>query len=314
MRRQAPVTGSGTVALCIALLACAPRHSPQVPERGSEVVGPDRSVTQAKPVPDLASIAGQWDVVSFEGYQPQRLSGTVRAAFADFRHDGVSLRIECNFSGRAGTVRNGRFVRSRGHDSPQTLMGCEAERAARDQRYFSFFTRNPTVERLDRDGLRLRAEGSELILERPAVRRLRFVPRPAELRGEWRMMELAYYQAERGYSGIGWAQAPGRIMISGDRILYSRCPRYGVTFRLGDGGKLEKTGWADLPPTLSDCGEVSGAVAAPESQALWDAVRLLHANPLVEKTDQDSLLLSTERHGLLIKKVPRRSVEQSGVS
>lgn len=137
----------------------------------------ETSVTASKSKPalmlvqDAAKISGEWDIVSFEGYKPRRLNGTTRDAFADFSASGVSLQIECNHSGRQGNVKEGRFVLSPESDTIQTVVGCGREREDRDARYFTFFDKSPTVE-LQNDGrLRLSADGRELILERPSVRR-----------------------------------------------------------------------------------------------------------------------------------------------
>ena len=90
---------------------------------------------RAEPVANSEAIEGQWDIVSFRGYAPRRLQGTDRAAVADFRRNSVALRIECNSSGVAGEVRNGRFV-SRPGDRIQTLVGCGPVREARDAALF----------------------------------------------------------------------------------------------------------------------------------------------------------------------------------
>jgi hypothetical protein len=262
------------------------------------------------PVQDGAAIAGAWDVARFEGHEPRRLSGTVRAAFADFRADGVSLRIECNYSGRPGAVRDGRFVAMPG-DAMQTAMGCGAEREARDERFFSFFSKSPTIEQLGPDRLRLRAGGTELILERPALRRLRFVPPPAEIQGTWRMLEITRYIPAGGYTGSGLSEVPGRIVISGDRIGYSRCPQYHASFRWGEGGRLEKIGGTAPPQGFRDCVELAGPGPGYELPAPADVLALLHASPLVERTPEGALLISTETTGLLITKAPCEDREQS---
>jgi hypothetical protein len=261
-------------------------------------------------VQDGASIAGAWDVARFEGYEPKRLSGTVRAAFADFRPDGVSLRIECNYSGRAGTVREGRFIVSP-NDGMQTAMGCGAEREARDERFFSFFTRSPTIERLGPDRLRLRAGETELVLERPTLRRLRFVPTPGETQGTWRMLEITRYIPAGGYTGSGLSEVPGRIVISGDRIGYSRCPQYDAAYRWEEGGRLRKTGGNAPAQGFRDCPELGGPAPGYELPAPADVLALLHANPLVERTPEGALLISTDRIGLLITKAPCEGREQS---
>jgi heat shock protein HslJ len=261
------------------------------------------------PVQTYAEIDGAWDVASFEGYEPRRLSGTSRAAFADFRPAGVGLRIECNYSGRSGTVRDGRFVRV-ASDGGQTAMSCGPERHDRERRFFSFFENNPTIERLGPERLRLKSGATELILERPALRRLKFVPAPADLEGKWRLLELTRYHPEGGYSGIGLSEVPGRLVFSGDRLFYSRCPQYGLSFRWGEGGRLEKEGAAAPPAAPADCRELREPYPVPALPKPADLLELLHGNPAVERSG-DALLISTDRLGLLITKAPCESVEQS---
>jgi hypothetical protein len=263
------------------------------------------------PLADAASIAGKWDVVSFEGYRPRRLSGTHRAAYADFSERGVGLRMECNYSGRAGTIRDGKFIASEADDGAQTVMSCGRERDARESRFFSFFDKDATIERIGPDRLLLRSGATELILERPAVRRLQYVPTPAELEGRWRLLEVTHYMPGGGYSGIGLSEVPGRIVVSGDRLSYSRCPQFGLTFRVGPDGRLEKTGGTAPPATPADCRELAEPAPGRELPSQWDVLRLLHDTPLVEKTGEDALLISTERFGLLVTKAPCQTQEQS---
>lgn len=265
----------------------------------------DKLAGQApRPVQEAMSIAGQWDVVSFEGYRPQRLTGTVRAAFADFDERGVRLRIECNYSGRAGRVEGGRFRYAPEDAEIQTLMGCGTESQARDSRFFAFFEKSPAIGRVGADRLRLFADGAELILERPALRRLEYVPSPSEMRGTWRLLQMARYQPGSGYTGTGLSDVPGRILIRDGGISYSRCPRYGVEFRIDAAGRLIKTGDAKLPTAPRGCRELSAPPAAPMLPALWDVLRLLHSDPAIERAGEDTLLLSTDELGLLITKAP----------
>lgn len=305
-------TSTGTASLLLALLACAPAHQQEQADTGPRSVGAGQPVADAPtPVSSMATIAGEWDVVSFEGHRPQRLSGTRRAAYADFGERGVGLRMECNYSGRSGTIGNGRFVASDSRGAMQTVMSCGPERNEQESRYFAFFTKNPAVERVGSDRLRLRMENTELILARPAIHRLQFVPTPAELQGEWRMLEVTRYMPGGGYTGSGLSEVPGRVVISGDRLFYNRCPQTGVTFRLSGDGKLEKTGGGGPPTGAGGCRELGEAAPAPGLPAASDVLRLLHASPAVEKTDGNSLLLATDRLGLLITKAPCESLEQS---
>jgi heat shock protein HslJ len=296
---------------CLAFVACTPVTSPG-PQRETADSAPQAWTAQAPaPVADLSSTAGEWDVVSFEGYRPHRLSGTERAAIADFAENGVRLRIECNHSGRAGRISSGRFVAGDNSAAVQTVMSCGPERNARESRYFTFFEKNPTVEQLGRDRLRLRAGAAELILARPAIHRLSFVPTLSQLQGKWRMLELTRYLPGGGHTGGGLSEVPGRIVFSGDRLFYSRCPQLAVSFRLDEGGMVEKTGGAAPPAGETDCRELSGPAAAPRQPTLGDVLRILHADPAVEWVDEDKLLISTDRLGLLVTKAPCERLEQS---
>lgn len=127
----------------------------------------DSTTPPVGPVTSISQIEGPWDIVSFDGYRPQRHARPARDAYADFSRQRVSLRIECNYASRGGTVHGGRFVPADGEPGEQTLMGCGADREARERRYFEFFNRSPTIEGLPDGRLRLRADESELILERP---------------------------------------------------------------------------------------------------------------------------------------------------
>lgn len=294
--------------LCLAVSACAPAPQPTV-AASAEMPPAPIAVEPSGPVQDAVAVAGAWDVVSFEGYEPARLSGSGRAAYADFGPNGVGLRIECNQSGRGGTVGNGRFNSIKG-DGLQTAMSCGPERNARESRYFGFFEKSPTVEHIGADRLRLRAGTTQLILERPAVRRLSNLPTPAELQGSWRMLDLTRFQPEGGTAGIGLTETPGRIVFEGDRISYSRCPQYGVTFRWEENGRLVKTAGA-LPAKAGDCRELAEPAINSRMPAAGDVLALLHANPQVERTGDGALLISTERLGLVITKAPCESLEQS---
>ena len=297
----------------LALLACAPAAAP--PEAAAPVaaaapeIAPERE-DAPRPVNGYAEIAGAWDVASFEGYRPRRLSGTIRSAYADFNPKGVALRIECNYSGRGGTVAGGRFVPAARQENIQTAMGCGPEREGREDRFFTFFERSPTIERLGPERLRLRSGATALILERPAFRRLGFVPKPGELEGKWRLLELTRYEPEGGYSGIGLSEVPGRIVFSGDRLLYSRCPQYALTFRWGEGGRIEKTGGDAPPHGPTDCRELRDAYPVPALPGAAELLQLLHNDPWVERSGE-ALLVSNERLGLLITKAPCESLRQS---
>jgi hypothetical protein len=291
--------------LCLALLACTPIDQPGTENRDAASIQNNRPLKDVEAlVLDSATIAGEWDVARFEGQEPKRMSGTERAAFADFSERGVRLRIECNYSGRAGAVRNGRFIASPDNNISQTDMGCGQEREARDSRFFAFFGKSPIIQHDGPSRLHLRAEGSELILERPSIRRLHFVPTIAEVQGKWRMMEVTRYLPEGGFEGTGLSEAPGWIVISGDRLSYSSCPQFVVPFQLAANGRLEHMPKGNLPGSPHDCPAFAQPAPAVGLPALFDALGVLSAEPTIEKVDDNSLLLSTDRFGLLIMKAP----------
>lgn len=257
---------------------------------------------QAEPVASSSDIAGRWDVISFEGYEPAHMHGATPAAFANFGADGVRLRIECNYSGVNGLVRDGRFVAQPGLRM-QTQMGCRPEREERDRRYFSFFERSPAVERLPNGRLRLVAGESVLILERPERRRLAFLPDRSLLSGTWRMESLTRYGAQGGYSAIGLSDVPGRIVIEGDRLAYDRCRQYALAFSYGPDGRLTKTGGAPLPgkpscPALKLPWETSG-LPTPDQ-----ILPLLHGSPWVDDVGGGQMLIANEQLGLLLTREP----------
>lgn len=279
--------------LILGFAACAP---PPL------VIPSTRSGPAAIPVRSSSQIAGRWDVVSFEGYQPAHMQGASPAAFASFRDNGVSLRIECNDSSLSGEVRDGRFVARPGLRT-QTEIGCGPEREERDRRYFGFFDRSPTIERLGNGRLRLTAGRSVLVLERPEQRRLAHVPKRDELNGRWRMEELTRYGPQGGESGIGLSDVPGRIIIHSGRIAYDQCPQYALIFAYGADGRLTKTAGAALPPT-PNCPALKlpwQAAALPRPDEI---LPLLHANPWVEDVGGGRMLIANDRLGLVVTKEP----------
>lgn len=286
------------------LLLCLPACGTAVPQSQGMPTEPAGMPVEpaARPVQSSTEIAGRWDVVSFEGYRPARMQGATPAAFANFSADRVGLRMECNYSGVGGTVRDGRFVAEAGPRT-QTEMGCEPELEARDSRYFSFFDRSPTVERLATGRLRLVAGDSVLILERPEQRRLANLLELHELNGRWRMESLTRYGSQGGYSGIGLSDVPGRIVIDGNRLSYDRCPQYELTFAYGAEGRLVKTGGAPLPEQ-PDCAALKSRWETSGLPTPDEILPLLHGSPWVEDVGNGNMLIANEQLGLLVAKEP----------
>lgn len=289
---------SGLLAPCCTatLLACVPGASGELPSASPPLLNVSQSAT---PVANSEAIAGQWDIVSFQGHSPKRLSGAGRATRADFSDDGVALRIECNDSGARGKVVRGRFVPQPG-DRIMTTMSCGPERNARDAALFAFFVRAPLVEQFGDGRLRLTAGDDVLLLERPATRRLAYLPSPQQLLGEWRVLEITRYHEGGGISGIGLSDVPGRIEFDGIEAKYTLCPQYRLSYRYAPEGRIEKLGGAAVPAARQGCAPLEAEAFGRDMPLPWDVIRVLHANPLVELVDDETILLSTERYGVLL--------------
>jgi hypothetical protein len=234
------------------------------------------------PLADAASIAGKWDVVSFEGYRPRRLSGTQRAAYADFSERGVGLRMECNYSGRAGTIRDGKFVASEADDGAQTVMSCGRERDAREAASSPSSTR--CYDRAHRPGP-----------APPALRSHRahpgaaggpppqYVPTPAELEGRWRLLEVTHYMPAAAIRHRAVRSArPGRRFRRPPFLQPVPAIRPDLPRRPGrEAGENRRDRAARR---AADCRELAEPAPGRELPSQWDVLRLLHDNPLVEKT------------------------------
>lgn len=295
--------GPTLLATILALSACAlnPGSVGETSHRSEDAVTDPAPALTA--IPTAANVAGQWDVVSFDGYRPQRLAGTDRAAYADFGTNGVSLRMECNYTGRPGHVANGRFVSEPAGDRIQTQIGCGPERGPRETRYFGFFELSPSVEFVGISRLRLHTGQGELVLERPSVRRLSYLVSHDDLQGEWEMLQVSWFPPAGGVAGIGLSDAPNRIIIERDRLRFRSCPEVDLTFRYTEDGELRKSGGATLPAGPIACPGLSDTADGPALPKATDAIRLLHADPLVEKAGEGALALSNEEYSLLIRRV-----------
>lgn len=301
----------GATCATATLFACVPavqKMGEPLPMTATKV---DRSSTtvEVEPVASSQNILGEWDIVNFDGHKPRRLSGSTRAAFADFGDRGVSLQIECNYSRASGTVHDGRFVSSPGQHF-QTEIGCGPAREERDRRLFTFFDRNPTVERLPDGRLLLTIGDTQLLLERPAQRRLAFLLPPQELLGEWRMVGITHYLKQGGHAGIGLSDFPGRIVFDGIKAGYSRCPQFKIAYRYTEAGVVEKISGSALPSSATDCEPLTEKPFNPDMPLRWDVMKVLHSDPRLEKVDDDTVLMSTDRYGVLLTKAPCESLEQ----
>lgn len=251
-------------ALPLAAIACSGGTAPPAAQPG--------------PVTSLREIEGEWDIARFDGYVPTRLHDGIRRAFVDVRGDGLNYVIECNYSGNRARIDAGGTLHKVGTEPQiQTLMGCGPERQARDAAFFSLFATRPKVVRVAEGRLRLSDGRRELILERPALRRLANVPPLVEITGRWVPQSATRLSPAGGYTGWGF-QNPGVLTIGTDRMRWSGCGGRSYTFVYSGQGQLAVT---QAPPGRCGSDEPGSAMLA-----------VLMAGPLVERTASGGIALT----------------------
>jgi hypothetical protein len=260
---------------------------------------PHAPAAERAAVASLAEIAGEWDIVSFDGHSPPRLdSDGQRHAYVDIYAAGMRFAISCNHSGMAGRIEGNVLLRAPIDDGMQTAMGCGPEREARDAAFFAFFRSRPEIERLGDGRLRLTAPGHELLLERSAVRRLAMGPALAEISGSWRVVGFTRFE-NGGHRGWGAMYAPGRVTIGEGRVSYSRCPAASV--------RVDYT--SDFLLRRQDGGAPGAAVACPGVRPAATEVEpmlaaLLGQSPEVERVNPDRFILRSRDYAVLLTSEP----------
>ncbi len=281
--------------LTLLAAGCAAQQAlPPAPLVAAEPV-PQQQTPSPRTVESLAELAGEWDIVSFDGHSPPRLDGDgQRHAYVDIAEKGMRFSISCNHSGMAGRIEAGVLHPAQPDDGMQTAMGCGAEREARDASFFKFFRARPQVRLLPDGRLRMTAPGHELLLERSSVRRLAMGPALAEITGTWRVVSVMRFVGG-GHHGWGAMFAPGRVRIENGMLSYSRCPAASVRFsytsdfvlRREDGGQ---------PVATAPC---SGVKPAPtEVEPMLAA--LLGQSPEAERVNRDRFILRSRDYAVVL--------------
>jgi hypothetical protein len=228
-------------------------------------------------VTSLAQIAGPWDIAHFDGYEPTRLHEGLRRSQVHVDIDRLSYTIECNHSGnRASLDRTGTL-----HDLEggriQTLMGCPAEQSARDRAFFAFFASKPKVHWAGPKRLCLSNGKTELLLERPELRRLAHLLPPDRLVGRWVPQMANATNPKTGSSGESFVQ-PSVLVLGQGSLRYSGCGGARFTFRYTRDGRM-----ADVREQgRAECGD-----DFPSATLL----RIMRSHPFVER-DRTGLALT----------------------
>lgn len=246
-------------------------------------------------VGSLSDVAGEWDIVRFDGYAPPRLDGDgQRHAYVDIYTHGMRFSITCNHSGMAGRIELGVLHRAPVDDGMQTVMGCGAEREARETTFFGFFRAQPRVSLLPDGRLRMATGDHELLLERASVRRLAMGPPLAEIIGSWRIVSFMHFQ-NGGHRGWGALSTPGRVQITQDSLSYSRCPEAAVRVAYTGDFVLRR---ADAPGIGPQRGCRGSGAAATDVELML--VELLGQSPPVERVNRDRFILRSRNYAVLL--------------
>ena len=74
---------------------------------------------------------------------------------------------------------------------------------------------------------------------------------------------------------------------------------------------IEKIGGSALPPSATDCEPLTEEPFNPDMPLRWDVMKVLHSDPRLEKVDDDTILMSTDRFGVLLTKASCEGLDQS---
>ena len=296
-------------ALMLAAFAtgCGTAETPASSQAGTPVAVSDDPI----PVTDVMQVLGDWQVLSFDGYEPPVYVHPRPHAFASFAFEGgVGLRLECNWSGAAGQVADGRF--NYPADAPpqgQTAMSCGPEKNKRESAFFGFFRKNPTMEIRPDGRLLMRAGDSELLLARVEEVRIATLPTMDDISGPWRA-ESFMKMDNGGIRGIGLSGLAERVVIGETGLALSGCAEATVTTRYTEDGRLERTGGADAAAIRKACGDLTGGFSMPGLSGT-ELADLLASSPTVYRSGKDRITLASADLVLDLTREPCVMLNQS---
>jgi len=167
-----PILATALTAACAGLAVAEAAPAPAQPVAHA---------VQAPSAPSAASltdIAGEWDIVSFDGLSPGRAAaGGFRHYYLDVHGHGMRFSIGCNFFTMPVRIEAGVLHRAPGFSSG-TEKGCGSEAEALDRAFVDFFSSAPKASLLPDGRLRMSAPGHELLLERASAARRVTLPGP----------------------------------------------------------------------------------------------------------------------------------------
>lgn len=272
--------------------------APVPPPKPGESDTASAPVSKERPVTSLREIQGEWDIVRFGDVRPTRLNTDgERRASLNIRDERLGFAIGCNLSGTRAQIGPDAVLRAIG-DEPQiqTLMLCRPEQMRLDAAYFGFFGTTPRVS-LTADGrLRLANERTELVLERPEVRRLANAPPLREITGRWIALSAKRDGPGGGWSGVGFGSNGHVLTIRPDQLHYSRCLP-AVQVRYTSDARFRPVG----DPPAPDC-RFRSPTDASAREAQEALARVMRSGPAVERTAGGGLALLAGRETIVLRR------------
>jgi hypothetical protein len=164
-----------------------------------------------------------------------------------------------------------------------TLIGCgDSEIGDRD--FYAFFATKPVVSWLGEGRVRVANGRTELILERPELRRRADPPKPREIQGRWVPQFVDIFKGS-GMSGFTMEEPRGVVTISANAIRWSGCPEAAVAVIYSADLRLERRSG---PSGNCKLGEGPGQDGAAR------LMRIMRSSPSVERTGHHRMVLFTD--------------------
>lgn len=267
----------------LVLACCAPIAGCNI-QSNEENAAANSAKGEAELINSLKDIEGFWLIERFEEFEPSWQNGTPwRSAFVQIADDYLTYKVGCNQSGNPVLLGSDGILRDTGDGSRmQTLQGCEPVRAARDERFFGFFSNNPEVRRLEPDRVFLKSDTQELVLISPDRWYQIHKPKFLEIEGRWIPQISTTYDGWEA-SGFGIGENQGIVTIARDRMVWSHCSDLPIPIRWTREARLAAKNAIDL----DDCRALERATTnGPRA-----IMTMLTANPIVIRTGTESIVL-----------------------
>lgn len=265
--------------------------------------GPTANSGGSKSPLALSEIQGDWDIVEFDGYQPDSFdSDGERHAFVKINPTSLSYTIECNYAGMNAVLGENGILQSTEseNDWAQTEMWCGEIRQARDQSFFRFMQSRPKATLLKNGNLILATGDQSLLLEPREVARLRNAPNGLrDLLGLWTIVSFQDPEGTKwggvNFVGAGGPNYQGRIEISDTALIYLReCQRILIEATIDEVGQLSKRQNTMLSVEPGNC--------EPLNSLETQLINFLTAGPFAERIDSRRIRFVQNGRSLVLSK------------